>query len=320
MTMCDWGTLPDGRTAKLITLSNDRLRVNVLSFGAAIQSVHLDDIPHSLTSGFDHLAPYLRGKGANGCIVGPVANRIGGAQAMIDGQLHHFDANEAGRTTRHSGSAGTHLQLWHPTMVAKTYAELQLPLPDGQGGFPGNRTLIAAFILSEATLSLRLSATTDRTTLINLANHSYWNLGGAPTYAGHRLQINADHYLPTHDNLPTGEIAPVAGTHFDFRTPRDLTPGTDAVLDHNFCLSNTRRPVTDVATLTGPSGLSMTMATTEPGLQIYDGANFPGAPYAGLAIEAQSWPDAPNHSIFPSINLSPDHIYSQTTCWTFGQS
>jgi aldose 1-epimerase len=157
---------------------------------------------------------------------------------------------------------------------------------------------------------------------MNVANHSYWNLDGTADWAGHRLQVAADRYLPTTDDFtPTGEIVDVAGTAYDFRAGRRIAR-SEPPLDNNFCLSDGRVALRDVLWLTGEGGVAMTVATTEPGIQIYDGRNAirPGhGAYEGLAIEAQGWPDAPNHAGFPSIALGPDETYQQVTEWRFAR-
>ncbi len=217
-----------------------------------------------------------------------------------------------------------------PCDSSATRATFQLVLPDGAHGFPGNRTLTATYNVRDTSLRLTLTATTDAPTLMNLANHSYWRLDDTPTVAGHTLKIAADRFLPAtpEDVLPNGEIAQVAGTRFDYRQGRALNAGNDGLLDTNFCLSDTRQPLRPVAWLTGPSGLKMQMATTEPGLQVFDGhiLNLPQYPgndglpyvaYAGVALEAQFWPDAPNNPAFPSIILRPGDDWEQVTTWSF---
>jgi aldose 1-epimerase len=176
-----------------------------------------------------------------------------------------------------------------------------------------------------------LSATTDRPTFLNLANHSYWNLDATPTFKGHKLQVMANTYLPTTDAfIPTGAIAPVEGTPFDLRNARDVVPAHADGFDNNFCVSSERRDLTHVATLTGQTGIGLEMWTTEPGLQVYDAraqgsgafAGLNGAPYqnyCGLALEAQMWPNAPNEPAFPSIEITPDAAYRQITQWRFTQ-
>lgn len=314
-----FGTTRSGTPVDKITLGNDALTVALLTWGAILQSVRLKCVTHDLTLGSDALADYEGPMCYHGALVGPVANRITGATAKIAGTSHHFEANQADRITLHAGSAGTNFKLWHLSAHTADSATLTLTLPDLDGGFPGTRHLTATFALSGTTLRLDLDATTDAPTLMNLANHSYWNLDGTPDWTGHHLTVNADHYLPTTpDFTPTGEIAPTSGA-MDFRTAKRIQPHQD-VLDTNFCLSQTRRPLTHALTLTGQSGTTLQIHTTEPGIQVYDGRNAirPGhAPYEGLAIEAQFWPDATNHPAFPDITMSPDTPWRQTTEWRF---
>lgn len=183
--------------------------------------------------------------------------------------------------------------------------------------------------MENGALALTLTAATDRPTLMNLAHHGYWNLGSGPDWDGHSLRIDAEEVLETDDRiLPTGRRVPVGGTGFDFRTTRQISPGKTVSLDHNFCLAPARRDLTPVLWLTGPDGLTLELSTSEPGLQVFDGAPmgsgaFPGhggAPfgaYPGLALEPQFWPDATNHADFPSILLRPDQDWRQDTVWRF---
>ncbi|MDT8854610.1 aldose epimerase family protein [Paracoccaceae bacterium Fryx2] len=313
-----------GQTVQRILLQAGDLTVALLTWGAVLQSVRLAGVAHDLTLGSDRIDDYLGAMRHHGSVIGPVANRISGAQARIAGRLHRFEANQAGTITLHGGDAGTHLKLWSLVAATADSATLGLTLPDGDGGFPGNRTLAARFeVAPPATLRLTVTATTDAATLINVANHSYWNLDGSADWSGHALRIAADRYLPTTpDFTPTGEIFPTEGTPHDFRTAREITPGAPP-LDHCFCLSDARRPLTPVLWLTGRGGTSLTLATTEPGVQVYDGraALRPGhGPYEGLAIEAQFWPDAPNHPAFPAITLTPGTPWEQVTEWHFAHN
>jgi aldose 1-epimerase len=285
-----------------------------------LHSVRLAGVAHDLTLGSDRMEDYQGAMHYHGPVIAPVANRIGGAQAMIGGRAVQLEANQAGHCL-HSGSTGAHAQIWDVVNVTDDSATLGLSLPDGLGGFPGNRRVEARFSLTgRATLRLELVATTDTETLWNATSHGYWTLDGAETWAGHSLQIAADHWLPTDaDARPTGEIAPVAGSPMDFRTLRRPEPGNPP-LDHCFCLSNGPEPLRDVLILQGASGLRMTVATTEPGVQIYDGRDgkCPGrGPYAALAIETQGWSDAPSYPAFPPITLRPDAPARQITEWRF---
>jgi aldose 1-epimerase len=322
--MTTFGTLPDGRTVNAIDLAAGDLSVRLLTLGATLNDVRLKGVPHSLTLRTDDPADYLGPMLYFGGIVGPVANRIRGAQARIGGFVHNFEPNQSGRHILHSASAGTHLKIWDVIEETPTSAILTVTLPDGEGGFPGTRHLTARFTVSApATLRLDLTMTTDAATIANVVNHSYWNLDGTPTWQGHSLQISADAILPVDaDTIPTGEILAVDGTPFDFRQPRAITPGQPA-LDHNFCLSDAPQPLRDVLTLTGATGTAMTIATTEPGIQIYDGGHTrrPGRTLnEGFAIEPQHWPDTPGNAHFPPITLNPGKTRTTTTEWRFKRS
>ena len=318
----EFGTTASGKVVQKITLDSGELTVCVLTKGATLQSVRLKGVAHDLTLGSDLLSDYEGKMRSFGALVAPVVNRLSEATAPIGGKPYEFEPNQSARHTLHSGSAGTHHKVWTLGAVTPTAATLSLDLPAGEGGFPGNRHLSATFSLTATTLRLEVTATTDALTLFNAANHSYWNLDGTETWAGHTLRVAADRYLPTtEDFTPTGQIADVSGTDFDLRQPRAISPGVN-IYDTNFCLSQTRQPLREVLWLKGTSGLILTIATTEPGIQVYDGRNAirPGkVAYEGLAIEAQNWPDPPNHPGFPSIELAQGETYSQITEWRFAR-
>jgi aldose 1-epimerase len=317
-----FGATAAGAAVNKITISDGVLTAAILTKGATLQSVRLAGVAHDLTLGSDHLSDYEGKMRHHGPLVAPVVNRLTGARAPIGGKTFQFEANQAARHTLHFGSLGTQHKIWEVAEVSDSAVTLALALPAGEGNLPGNREIRATFAVTARGLQLDVVATTDALTLFNAANHSYWNLDGSPTWAGHSLQIAADHYLPvTPDFCPTGDIAAVAGSIFDLRGMRAIVPGVDAY-DHNFCLSDGPRPLRDVLWLRGASGVSMTVATTEAGVQVYDGRNAqrPGrGPYEGLAIEPQNWPDAPNHEGFPSIELRPGQAYHQTTLWQFAK-
>ncbi|EEW25267.1 aldose epimerase family protein [Rhodobacter ferrooxidans] len=307
-----------------ITLRAGDLTAHLLTWGAVLQGLWLQGVPYSLTLGSDRLADYQAAMRYHGALIGPVANRLGGAAARVGGILHRFDANQDDRITLHSGKAGTHLKVWDVLEAKPESATLGLQLADGEGGFPGNRRVTARFELTPpATLHLTVQVETDALTLINFANHSYWNLDGTPTWVGHSLRVDAARYLPTHaDFLPTGEILATKESPLDFSTLRQITPNQPP-LDHCFCLADAPQPLRDVLWLRGRSGVQMTLATTAPGVQVYDGrdARRPGTgPHEGLAIEAQGWPDAPNHPGFPPIELAPGQFWRQDTEWHFNRA
>ena len=326
-----FGTTADGRPVQAIRLTRDQLSVTILTLGAILQDVRLAGAPWSLTLGSDQISAYEGPMAYHGAIVGPVANRIAGARAPLGGAMLALEANEGGRTALHGGYSGTSAQIWTIAGATADTATLTLTLPDGLGGFPGNRVINAAFGLSDrATLTLTLSATTDAPTLMNLTNHSFWSLDGRATTAGHTLRVPALTYLPVDaDRIPTGRQAAVAGTRFDLTTPRLLDQTED--YDHNWCLAMARRPLSPAADLMGRSGVRLVMESTEPGLQIYDAARmntapFPGhsgqpyGPHAAIALETQGWPDAPNQPGFPAVTLNPGQAHQQITRWTFSRS
>jgi aldose 1-epimerase len=318
-----FGTTATGQAVRKITLRAGEITASVLTWGAVLQSVRLEGVAYDLTHGSDRLADYEGDMRYHGSLIAPVVNRLSDAGAPVAGGRCGFEVNFNGRHSLHSGSAGTHLKVWDLVSATETEAVLALDLPDGEGGFPGNRRVEARFsAAAPATLRMAVTVTTDTPTIWNAANHSYWNLDGGEGWAGHRLRIAAEHYLPTDaDFIPTGEIAPVAGTAFDFRAPRTVAPSAPD-LDNCFCLGHGAEPLREVLWLTGTSGLTLTVATTEAGVQVYDGRHAvrPGrAPYEGLAIETQGWPDAPNKAGFPSIDLAPDAPRSQITEWRFSR-
>lgn len=316
-----FGTTADGREVRKITLARGGLTVCLLTWGAVLQSVRLAGVAHDLTLGSDRLADYEGEMGYHGALIAPVANRIAAARAVIAGRDYRFDPIDSGATL-HSGATGAHRQIWDLVEATESRATLGLDLPDGLGGFPGNRRAEARFSLGDSVLRLEIRGTSDAETLWNATNHSYWTLDGGADFTDHSLQIAADHWLPSDAAaLPTGEIAPVQGSAMDFREPRLLTPGHPA-LDHNFCLSRGQVALREVLHLQGISGVRLGVATTEPGVQVYDarGARRPGCGnYEGLAIETQGWPDAPSQPAFPSIALRPGETRAQITEWRFAR-
>ena len=324
MTSEPFGTTTDGQPVDRIQIGAGRLRVAVLTWGAVLHDVRLQGHRHSLVLTAPELAPYEGPMSYFGSIIGPVVNRITDARAPIDARLHQFEANQDGRHLLHSGSVGTHLKIWRIAARDQASVTLALTLPDGEGGFPGNREIEVTYRIDPPTcLTITIKATTDQTTLMNFAGHSYWNLTGADTFKGHQLQINAQRMLPTDsDGLPTGKVLPVDGTPYDFRELRAIE-AANPPLDNNFCLADQSGELRTAARLVAPGGVAMTLETTEPGLQVYDARNTDEAgfaPYAGIALEAQGWPDAPNNTGFPSISVEPNQTYRQVTRMTFSDS
>lgn len=304
------------------------LTATFTEWGASLIDLRLDGVEHPLVLGLERLQDYAAGHAQYmGATAGRMANRVGGARFSLDGTEHRTDVNFRGRHTLHGGAAGTGKRVWTLADKGRESVAFSLLLADGEMGFPGAMEVTARFACEAGTLlRVEYRATCEAVTLCNLAHHSYWNLDGSSDINGHSLTVRADRYLPVDDDLIPIGVAPVDGTAFDFRAGRAL-PG-EHLLDHNLCLSDARVALRDVAVLRA-RGLMMTLATTEPGLQVYDGAlvNTPvpgldGRTYrahAGVALEPQVWPDAPNHEGFPSAVLRPGETYRQTTTYRFSR-
>lgn len=298
----------------MIHLSNGNLSLDLHPIGARMAGLtfHGRDLILRTPERFDPHSDW----GYLGAVMGPVTNRI-----TLGPHLENWDGPQDG-IILHGNPNGVHAMTWALAERSETSARFTLTLPRGHGHFLANRTLSAEYTLSaDDVLTMTLTAKTDAPTYLNLASHPYWCLGEGPGTHGHRLEISADTILPIDENTcPTGEVAPVDGTAYDFRKAKHLSPNAPA-LDHNFCLSDARRahPV-HAATLTSDDGWTMRMATTEPGLQVYDGRTIEAyglEAYAGIALEPQLWPDAPAHRHFPSIWLEPGAPYHAISTFAF---
>ncbi len=321
-----FGIRADGHPVTRITLCNGALTARILTLGAIVQDLRLDGVPYPLVLGSDSLMPYLGAMQYCGAMVGRCANRVAQGQFTLDGQTYQLSRNAQGHCL-HGGAQGMSAQIWTITAQRTDQVTLHLSLPDGHMGFPGRLDVQLCIALIDQALEFDIRAKCDRATLCNLSHHGFFILDDSGSIAGHSLQVAAPNYLPVDPTqVPTGEIATVAGTAFDYRTPRDLK---GIALDHNFCLSAARVAPRAVARLCSRrSCLVMEMQTTEPGLQVYTANHLPKpgicglegrqyARHAGIALEAQVWPDAANHSGFPSAVLRPGALYHQQTRYSF---
>lgn len=315
-----FGTLGDGTAVHRWTLERAGTRVRVLTYGGVVQSVEVpgrDGVRAPVALGLPDLAAYERPSGPYfGALVGRYANRIARGSFVLDGQTHQVTRNE-GRNHVHGGARGFDRRVWEARELTDG-VELSLIAEDGEEGFPGRLMVSAAYTLDEdGALRIAYRATTDAPTVLNLTNHTYWNLAGAESGSavGHTLRIAAGRITPTDaESLPTGEFLPVDGTRFDFRETKTVGGG----YDHNFVLDAADGPV---AELCDPvSGRVLTVTTTEPGLQLYTADHFDGRPYGpcdGIALETQHFPDSPNRPEFPSTVLRPGEEYVSTTVYGF---
>jgi aldose 1-epimerase len=341
---------PAGVAVEEYVLTNAQgMEVRIITYGGIITSIRVPDrigAPANEVLGFDTLADYEAKNPHFGCITGRCANRIAHGRFVLDG-VNYTLATGHGPHHEHGGRVGFDKRVWtaEPTAsengprLALTYLS-----PDGEESYPGNLDTKVVYTLTDANeLHIDYTATTDRPTIVNLTNHSYFNLAGngAGDIYDHTLMINADGYTPVDETMiPTGELAPVDGTPFDFRIPRTIGPGQRSThpqivigrgYDHNFVLN---RPEPDNGELTlaarlydPRSGRVLEVLTTEPGIQVYAG-NFLDATLIGsggglyrqsdgLALETQHFPDSPNHPAFPSVVLRPGEVYRTTTVFRF---
>ena len=325
----EFGISQNGEIIHRVVLKSSSLEVSVLTWGAVIQDVRISGIDHPLTLGSPELRAYEGRMSSFGALMGPVVNRIRNASAPIDGQTVSFEANLDEKHTKHGGSSGTQSRAWTVLESSPTHVLMELMLEDGLSGFPGNRRIRTEYRVDGTALDMVVVGTTDRPTILNLANHSYWNLDGSGTVENHCIRIDAGRYTENDDDLmATGAVLDVAGSRYDLRTSGKFACGPENRFDLNYCLADKKRDLTLACEIAGESGVQMSMFTTEPGLQVFDMGSFEtdphpghsGAPYprfSGIALEAQGWPDAANHPCFPDISVNPGHPYHQHTRWVF---
>lgn len=341
-TRAPFGTLADGSPIETVTLANDHgMAVTIMTLGASVQALKVPDrAGHSedVVLGYDTAAEYLADPQYFGATVGRFANRIAKGRFSLDGKDYQLETND-GPNTLHGGTRGFDKRVWAIASVAPgptASVTMTYHSADGEGGYPGAMDVTVTYSVgAQNTLRIEYSATTDKPTIVNLSNHSYWNLSGATADRGvmdDLLTIDASHYTPIDATLiPTGEIAPVEGTPLDFRTPTPIgtrvRDGSSAQLryargyDHNFVIDGTPGTLRRMARLKDThSGRVLEIWSKAPGLQFYSG-NFLDATMLGkgkhlyregdaVVFEPQLFPDAPNHPNFPSARLDPGKTYS----------
>ncbi|PPK93147.1 aldose 1-epimerase [Kineococcus xinjiangensis] len=348
----DWGRTADGAPVGRWVLSvpgpRGDVRVALADHGARLQSVVLpgrDGREAEVLLGFDGLDPYA-GKGRSfGATIGRFANRIAGGRFELDGETHEIPPTDRGNAI-HGGPHPFSEKVWAAEALEGAGGpgvRFVLVSPDGDNGFPGTLRVQVDYVLlptdDGATIRMTYEAAADAPTVVNLTNHAYWNLAGdgSGTVDGHVVTVAAERFLPVDETgLPTGELRGVAGTPFDFRTPRAVGERVDAAneqllrgkgYDHCFVLSEHpggTRPVDLAVTVEDPgSGRVLQVATDQPGVQVFSGGSLSGTlvgragtaygPRAGLAVETQAFPDSPNRPEFPSTVLRPGEVFRSTT-------
>jgi aldose 1-epimerase len=346
ITESSFGTTKGGQAVALFTLTNARgHEVRISTLGGTIVSLTVPDrdgTPGDVVLGFDTLRDYEERSPFFGCITGRYANRIAKGQFQLDGKTYSLAVNN-GPNHLHGGLVGFDKKVWK-ARTEKTGDELRLILnhtsPDGDEGYPGALGCEVAYSWNnKSELRIDYTATTTAPTILNLTNHSYFNLAGhgAGSALNHVLQVEADTFTPTDATaIPTGELRPVEGTPFDFRSPQPIGAriGSDDQqtkwglgYDHNFVVKGAPGRLRACAVLSDPgSGRVMTVHTTEPGVQFYS-ANFMdnlkgkgGAIYpkrGAVCLETQHFPDSPNQPTFPSTVLRPGETFRSTTVYGF---
>ena len=341
VTKAAFGKMPDGQGVDVYTLKSPQVEAKVMTYGAKLISIKTADRTGKVADvmlGFDTLPEWLKDKTYNGAVVGRYGNRIALGQFKIDGQIYQVPTND-GPNALHGGPVGFDKKLWTAKQVPNG-VELTLISPDGDMGFPGKLTAQVTYTLKGSALRIDYRMTTDKATVVNLTNHTYFNLtGGTEDILGHQIHINADHYTPTSKTLiPTGNMDVVEGTPMDFRAAHAIGERIGANFeqltvaggyDHNWILNGPNGVMKLAAEVVEPkSGRTLTVTTTEPGVQFYSG-NFldgsltgrGGVKYTkrmGLCLETQHYPDSPNKPGFPTTLLKPGEVRTSSTVFTFG--
>jgi aldose 1-epimerase len=341
-----FGSTKDGKAVDLYTMKNSHgVEVRAMTYGGIITSIKVPDRAGAMADvvlGFDTLDGYLTDPPYFGAIVGRYGNRIAKGQFTLEGRTYKLATNN-GPNHLHGGVRGFDKMVWSARSVESAEGvgvALTRVSSDGEEGYPGNLNATVTYVLTDRNeLIVRYQATTDKATPVNLTQHTYFNLAGGGDILGHELTLNADRYTPVDATLiPTGELAPVQGTPFDFRRRTAIgarIKQDDPQLkngngyDHNWVLNRTGTGLQLAARVVEPkTGRTLEVTTTEPGVQFYSG-NFldgtikgkEGAVYNlrnGLCLETQHFPDSPNHPNFPSTILKPGDTYSSQTVFTFG--
>lgn len=339
VSKAEFGKMPDGTAVDLYTLTNGAMTVKVTNYGGIITHILAPDRNGKVADvalGFDELSGYLGGHPFFGAIAGRYANRIGNARFTLNGKEYALAAND-GVNHLHGGKIGFDKKLWKAEPVkGRNFVGVKLSYvsPDGEEGYPGTLTSVVTYELTAKNeLRMNYQATTDMDTVLNLTNHTYFNLGGVGggDVLGHEMTFYADSFTPVDAGLiPTGEIKSVKGTPWDFLTAHTIGERIGQIqggYDHNHVLRNQSGKLALAVKVVEPkSGRVMQVYTTQPGVQFYTGNFLDGSvkgkgtaygKHAGFCLETQHYPDSPNKPQFPSVVLKPGMVYRQTTVYAF---
>ena len=340
-----FGKTADGTPVDLYTLTNSKgVRVAITNYGGIVVSLFTPDRNGNLGDivlGFERLEDYLKGHPYFGAIIGRYGNRIAKGRFTLDGVEYKLAQNN-GENHLHGGLVGFDKKVWKARDFVDAegqHLELRYTSPDGEEGYPGNLDVTVTYSLNEQNqLRIDYVATTDKPTVVNLTNHSYFNLAGEGDILGHLLRLNADYFTPVDAGLiPTGELRPVKGTPFDFTEPTPIgarIEQDDEQLrygrgyDHNFVLRGGGGSLAEAAEVYEPkTGRVLRVLTTEPGMQFYTGNFLDGTlrgkygrvyhRRTGFCLETQHFPDSPNKPHFPTTVLRPGQTYRSTTIYEF---
>lgn len=343
VTSVNWGTTPEGR-ARLFTLTTPQLKVELCEYGARIVSIEAPDKNGrraDVVLGYNNLKQYVDDpKDFFGAVVGRYGNRIAKGTFLLDGKTYNVPVNNKGNAL-HGGTRGFSSRLWKGRAIGNDAVEFTLTSADGDMGFPGTLTVRVRYTLRANRLRLDYSAKTDKPTVLNLTNHTYFNLAGeaSGTILQQKVRLRADRFTPIDDTLiPTGKLLPVAGTAMDLRQLIPIGAKIHASFeqlqlaggyDHNFVVNGPVGILREAAYAADPrSGRTLTVLTTEPGVQFYSGNflsgqnhGYSGIPYKkndGFCFETQHFPDSPNRPGFPSTVLRPGKTFHSSTQFIFG--
>jgi aldose 1-epimerase len=336
------GTMPDGTAIDLYTLKSDGIEASIMTYGARVVSIKTPDRDGKMANvvlGYSGLDGYLDdGKTYFGAIVGRYGNRIALGKFSIDGHQYQVPVNNNANSL-HGGTVGFDKLVWQARQITDG-VEMTLVSKDGDQGYPGTLTVHVRYTVHHNALRIDYTMSTDKATVVNLTNHSYFNLAGdgKGTILGEELMLPADKYTPVDAGLiPTGVLAPVEGTPFDFRKATVIGARINdnneqlkiaGGYDHNWVLRGANGEVKTAARVYDPgSGRVLTVTTTEPGVQFYSGNFLDGTKYgkaqqgyvknAALCLETQHFPDSPNHPAFPTTELKPGESRHSMTTFTF---